>query len=99
VKETMMRYTTVGLVVPLVLLLCWGPRAAQAQQPAKVPRIGLLLPTLASPCRSNAFADGLRELGYVEGHTLVIEWRCRDGTPERTRELALELVQFQWTSA
>jgi putative ABC transport system substrate-binding protein len=89
-----MRYTTVGLVVSLVLLLCWTPLAVQAQQPAKVPRLGVLRPTPASPCRFNTVADGLRELGYVEGHTLVIEWRCGDGTPERARELALELVQL-----
>jgi putative ABC transport system substrate-binding protein len=84
----------VGLVVTLVLLLVWAPLALQAQQPTKVPRIGVLRPDPASPCRFNTVADGLRELGYVEGHTLVIEWRCGDGTPARARELALELVQL-----
>jgi putative ABC transport system substrate-binding protein len=90
----MRRYTTVGLVTPLVLLLSWAPCTAQAQQPAKVPRIGVLRPSPASPCRYNSVADGLRELGYVEGHTIVIEWRCGDGTPERAWELARELVQL-----
>jgi putative ABC transport system substrate-binding protein len=51
-------------------------------------------PSLASPCRADAFAQGLRELGYVEGHTIVIEWRCANGTPERQRALAIELVQL-----
>jgi putative ABC transport system substrate-binding protein len=89
-----MRDNTVGLVVTLVLLLCWAPLAAHAQQPAKVPRIGYLRPILVSPCRNNAFAEGLRDLGYVEGDNIVIEWRCGDGTPARQRELALELVQL-----
>ena len=52
-----MRDNTVGLVVTLVLLLVWAPLAAHAQQPAKVPRIGFLRPSLASPCRSEAFAQ------------------------------------------
>ena len=85
---------TVRLVVTLVLLIVWALLATHAQPPAKVPRIGYLLPNLASPCRSEAFAQGLRELGYVEGHTIVIEWRCADGTPARARELAVELVQL-----
>src|SRR5262249_40211766 len=60
----------------------------------KVPRIGFLRPVLVSPCRNDFFAQGLRELGYVEGRTIVIEWRCADGTPARARELAVELVQL-----
>ena len=67
-----MRDNTVELVITLVLL-CRAPLAAHAQQPAKVPRIGFLRPNLVSPCRSDAFAQGLRELGYVEGHNIVIE--------------------------
>jgi putative ABC transport system substrate-binding protein len=88
-----MRYNTVRRIV-ILALLCWAPLAAYAQQPAKVPRIGFLLPNLLSPCRSNSFAQGLRELGYVEDHTIIIEWRCTDGTPERTREVAVELIQL-----
>jgi putative tryptophan/tyrosine transport system substrate-binding protein len=88
-----MRYNTVGLVVTLVLLV-WAPRAAYAQQPVKVPRIGFLRANLVSPCRNDAFAQGLRELGYVEGHNIVIEWRCGDGTPAQQRALAVELVQL-----
>jgi hypothetical protein len=57
-----------------------------------VPRIGFLRPNLVSPCRFDAFAEGLHELGYVEGHNIVIEWRCVDATPERQREMAIELV-------
>jgi putative ABC transport system substrate-binding protein len=88
-----MRDNTVGFIVALVFL-CWVPLTAHAQQPAKVPRIGFLRPNLVSPCRSDAFAQGLHDLGYVEGQNLVIEWRCVDGTPERQREVAVELIQL-----
>jgi putative tryptophan/tyrosine transport system substrate-binding protein len=93
VEETIMRDNTVKLIVTLSLLLS-ALLTASAQQPAKVPRIGFLHANVVSPCRLEAFAQGLRELGYVEGHTIVIEWRCGDGTPERQRELAVELVQL-----
>src|SRR5215831_3767884 len=93
-EDSPMRLRTIGLMLTLALVLLTTPLAAQAQQPAKVPRIGFLSQGLVSPCRSEPFAQGLRELGYVEGHTVVIEWRCADGTPARARELAVELVQL-----
>ena len=85
---------TVGLLVPLALGLLVAPLVADAQPVGKVPRIGFLRPSLVSPCRTESFAQGLRELGYVEGHTIIIEWRCADGTVERQRALAVELVQL-----
>jgi putative tryptophan/tyrosine transport system substrate-binding protein len=89
-----MPFRTVGIIVTMALSLLWAPLAAHAQPAAKVPRIGFLRPSPVSPCRTESFAQGLRELGYVEGHTIVIEWRCADGTPERQRALAVELVQL-----
>jgi putative tryptophan/tyrosine transport system substrate-binding protein len=83
---------TIGPLITLVLLV--APLAAHAQPAGKVPRIGFLRPSLASPCRTESFAQGLRELGYVEGHNIVIEWRCADGMVERQRALAVELVQL-----
>jgi putative tryptophan/tyrosine transport system substrate-binding protein len=74
--------------------LLWAPLAAAAQPSAKVPRIGFLRLSLISPCRIDSFAQGLRDLGYVEGQNIVIEWRCADGTVERQRALAVELVQL-----
>jgi ABC-type uncharacterized transport system substrate-binding protein len=84
----------IRLLVTLAVGLLMAPLAAAAQPSAKMPRIGFLRPSLASPCRTDAFAQGLRELGYVEGHNIVIEWRCADGTMERQRALAVELVQL-----
>jgi putative tryptophan/tyrosine transport system substrate-binding protein len=89
-----MMHRIIGFLVILTLSFLVVPLAAEAQPSAKVPRIGFLRPSLASPCRTDAFAQGLRELGYMEGHTIVIEWRCADGTLERQRALAVELVQL-----
>jgi putative ABC transport system substrate-binding protein len=67
------------------------------QQQGKVWRVGFLLPASASLSSSNtnAFLKGMRELGYVEGKNLVIEWRFADGKLERLPGLAAELVQLK----
>src|SRR5205809_2133093 len=70
---------------------------AEAQQPTKIPRIGYLaaisLSTLAA--RTEAFRQGLRELGYVEGKNIVIEWRFAEGKADRLPALAAELVRLK----
>jgi len=74
-----------------------APFVAEAQQPAKVPRIGFL--TTPSPTAAayylEAFREGLRELGYVEGKTIAIEYRFAEGRPERLPVLAAELVRLK----
>ena len=69
------------------------PLAARAQQAKKVYRVGFLWdgPDVF-PDALEAFRQGLRDLGYVEGQTIAIEYRWADGKPERMRELAEELV-------
>jgi len=70
---------------------------AQAQQPTKIPRIGFLganFPT-TNPARHEAFRQGLRELGYVEGKNIVIEWRYAEGKFDRLPDLAAELVRLK----
>ena len=70
---------------------------AQAQQPTKIPRIGFL--SGASPPtnvpRHDAFRQGLRELGYVEGKNIVIEYRYAEGKIDLLRALAAELVSLK----
>jgi putative ABC transport system substrate-binding protein len=68
----------------------------QAQQTAKVPRIGYLggASLSAIPARIDAFHQGLRELGYVEGKNIVIEWRWAEGKHDRLPEFAAELVRL-----
>jgi putative tryptophan/tyrosine transport system substrate-binding protein len=70
--------------------------AAEAQQAAKIARIGYLSPNLAtSPHLREAFRQGLRDLGYVEGRNLVIEYRDAEGKFERIPALAAELVALK----
>jgi ABC-type uncharacterized transport system substrate-binding protein len=75
-----------------------APIAAEAQSPGRMPRIGVVLPAEpASPTEPNAsaFRQGLRELGYVEGQNIAIEYRYAHGRSERYAELAHELVQLK----
>ena len=84
------------VVVLLVVLALASLRLAEAQQPKKVPRIGFLTATSASSqaSRLDAFRQGLRELGYVEGKNIVIEYRYAEGL-DRLPALAAELVRLK----
>jgi ABC-type uncharacterized transport system substrate-binding protein len=86
----------VGCLAILVMLAGWV-RMAEAQQPAKIPRIGYLTQTSLSgvSARTNALRQGLRELGYIEGQNIAIEWRAADGNRERVQALAAELVRLK----
>ncbi len=70
------------------------PFPAQAQQPTKIPRIGYLITGSLSgnSDRIEAFRQGLRELSYVEGKKIIIEWRSADGKPDRLPALVAELI-------
>jgi putative ABC transport system substrate-binding protein len=70
---------------------------AQAQQSAKMPRIGRLAitPDSAESARIEAFRHGLRELGYIEGKNIVIEWRTAEEKLDRLPALAAELVRLK----
>src|SRR5262245_38967780 len=85
----------VGLAICAVLLALSVP--AEAQQPEKVPRIGFL--GLSSPsaisARIESFRQGLRELGYVEGKNIVVEYRHAEGKQDRLPALAAELVSLK----
>lgn len=73
-----------------------APIAARAQRAAKVARIGYLSPNLAaSPHLHEAFRQGLRDLGYVEGRNVVIEYRDAERKTERLPALAAELVALK----
>jgi ABC-type uncharacterized transport system substrate-binding protein len=67
---------------------------AQAQQPTKIPRIGLLRAGSPPDPLAEAFREGLRELGYVEGKNIVIEYRWAEGRNERLPDLAADLVRL-----
>jgi putative tryptophan/tyrosine transport system substrate-binding protein len=85
----------VGLLTFVTAFAMCGARA-EAQQAAKVHRIGFLSPASQSSVTDpEAFQQGLRELGYVEGKNIVIEWRFAGGKVERLRDLAAELVRLK----
>jgi putative tryptophan/tyrosine transport system substrate-binding protein len=71
--------------------------STQAQQPAKIPRIGFLSAVSASTisARIEAFKQGLREFGYVEGTNIAIEWRYAEGKVDHLSKLAAELVRLR----
>jgi putative ABC transport system substrate-binding protein len=82
------------LVTPL-LLAC--VHLAEAQQPAKIPHIGFIVAGSRSSSQSNldAFRQGLRDLGYVEGKNIVIEYHYAEGRDERLRDFADDLVHLK----
>ena len=74
------------------------PIAARAQQAGKLPTIGFLGAATASACGSNglaAFVQRLRELGWIEGRTVAIEYRWAEGRGERYAEIAAEFVRLK----
>jgi putative tryptophan/tyrosine transport system substrate-binding protein len=85
------------LISVLCALLLAVSVPVQAQQAKKVPRIGFLntLSFSSGPARTEAFRQGLRELGYVEGKNIVIEWRSAEGKVDQVPALASELVSLK----
>jgi putative tryptophan/tyrosine transport system substrate-binding protein len=84
-------------IVTVTLIIFAAAFTADAQQPTKVPRIGFLSGTSRSTisARVEAFRQGLRELGYVEGKNIVIEYRYAEGKFDRLPALADELVRLK----
>ncbi len=78
----------------LATLLFVSVHFVEAQQPKKVPRIGLLVPSSSDSTRKDAFLQGLRDLGYVEGKNITIEYRYTEGQLDRLPDLAAELVRL-----
>jgi putative ABC transport system substrate-binding protein len=87
-----MRNTVIGFALTALLHALCLP--VWAQQPTKVPRIGYLVTSSLSPnsARIEAFRQGLRALGYIEGKNIVIEWRSAEGKADRLPSLATVLV-------
>lgn len=91
-----MRVRAVGLLVPFAFVLLIAPVAADAQQ-GKAYRIGYVGNSSASlePRLLGAFRDGLRNLGYVEGQNIRIEYRWAEGRYERFPDFMAELVRLK----
>lgn len=76
----------------LLFALCFP---ANAQQPGKVPRIGYVMNRSGPMEFDEAFRRGLRELGYVEGENIIVEYRWGDGREEKLRDLITEAVRLK----
>ena len=87
----------VSLILAASVVLGGTPLVAEAQPAAKLYRVGVLdvVSEAANAANLGAFRQGLRELGYVEGQNLVIDYRSADGRPERFVDLAKELVRLE----
>jgi putative ABC transport system substrate-binding protein len=88
--------TIIRLIALVVVVLCAASLAAHGQPGGKVARLGVLLfETPATSPNLAAFVGGLRDLGYVEGRNLVLEYGAAGGRPERIRELALQIASLK----
>ena len=92
-----MMIRNVAVVAVLAVSLLAAPVAADAQQTGKVPRIGLLSLTPASdrPSLLDAFRQRLRELGWIAGQNIVIDYRYAEDRVDRLPDLAAELVRLK----
>jgi putative ABC transport system substrate-binding protein len=89
-----MRKKTIVCLVAIVILLSF--KSAEPQQSGKLPRMGLLAPgTSERNPQIEGFQQALRDLGYVEGQTIHIEYRFAQGKDDRISELAAELVRLK----
>jgi len=86
----------IGLAVVLAVSFVLAPLVVEAQQTGKIARLGVLLfGTPATDPNLAAFLSGLRDLGYVEGRNLALEYRSSEGRPERARDLAVQIVSLK----
>jgi putative tryptophan/tyrosine transport system substrate-binding protein len=82
----------IGLAVVLSLSFTLAPLTGEAQQTTRRPLVGFLCNTTKL---AQAFAEGLRELGYVDGRNIFVEYRCVEGRTERGPELAAALLRLK----
>jgi putative ABC transport system substrate-binding protein len=96
-QRTVVGLTMLKNVTLIAILFVATPVAGEAQLAAKVPRIGVLSAGTMTTASNNdeAFKQGLREHGYVEGQNIVLERRYGEGRGERMAEIAAELVRMQ----
>ena len=84
-----------GLTIAVAILVLATPLSTYAQPLEKIPRIGLIRPGFPPDPLVEAFVHGLRDLGYVEGQTIVIEYRWAEGRTARLPDLSAELVRLK----
>src|SRR5512132_2999539 len=90
-----MKIVCAGIIVAVALSLLAVPIGAEAQPTVKMPRVGFLAAGSGPDAYLDVFRQGLRELGYVEGRSIAIEYRWGEGRYERLPKLAAELVHLK----
>jgi putative tryptophan/tyrosine transport system substrate-binding protein len=87
----------IGLAVVLAGSLVLAPLGGEAQQAARIPSVGILRPGTAdpTPISIDAFRQGMRELGYVEGQTIALAYRFSGERPEELPTLAADLIRLK----
>src|SRR6516165_9056511 len=81
--------------IKLLCAVATWPFAARAQQPAKLPRVGILSPAASETAATlTAFREAIRDLGYIEGQTIAIDFRLSKGIMDALPALAAELVRI-----
>src|SRR5919199_2375535 len=94
-RRTRRRFLQGSLALAGVSLLSGcGLLPSRSQQGARIPRIGFLGSGSAESFNREPFVQGMRDLGWVEGQTVAIEWRFAEATPEALPALAAELVRL-----
>src|SRR4029077_4056130 len=82
------------LIASLGVAVVW-PLAARAQEPAKVLRVGILSPAASETAATlTAFREGIRDLGYIEGKTIALDFRLSKGNMDALPALAAELARI-----
>lgn len=83
-----------GLLAIIIALTVWVARI-EAQQPGKIPRVGVLRPGAPADLTEDSFRQGLRELGYLEGKNIIVEYRYAEGRLDQLPQLAAEMVRLK----
>jgi putative ABC transport system substrate-binding protein len=92
----MRTFAAARLVAVRILITAAAPLAAETQPAGKVARVGVLsVAPLSSRMFPRQFPGALRDLGYIEMQTIILEWRSADGKPDRLADLAAELVRVK----
>jgi putative tryptophan/tyrosine transport system substrate-binding protein len=80
-------------IFAIAVTLAFGGAVATAQQPRKIPTVGIFYPDSTPGVCPDGFRQGMRELGYVDGQNIVMELRSGESKPERFREVAVDVVR------
>lgn len=93
-KSAIQNPTLAGLLAIIIALTVWVARV-ETQQPGKIPRVGVLRPGAPADLTEDSFRQGLRELGYLEGKNIIVEYRYAEGRLDQLPELAAEMVRLK----